>query len=93
MSFSTLVLMFALTWRKRKRERQKDLERVIKKKGIEFRWEKNMTISSRRCRENMRNASSQQGEISGSEKIKANINTGNKIFVMHVRHFLHKNNV
>ena len=32
MSFSTLVLMFALTWRKRKRERQKDLERVIKKK-------------------------------------------------------------
>ena len=32
-------------------------------------------------------------KISGSEKIKANMNTGNKIFGMHVRQFLHKNSV
>ena len=30
--------------------------------------------------------------MSGSEKIKANMNTGNKIFGKHVRQFLHENN-
>ena len=42
----------------------------------------------------MRNASGQQGEdYRGSEKIKANMNTGNEIFGKHIRQFLHKNNV
>ena len=36
--------------------------------------------------EKMRNAS-------GSEKIKTNMNTENKIFGKHIRQFLHKNNV
>ena len=30
--------------------------------------------------------------MSGSEKIKANMNIGNKIFGKHMRQFLHKNN-
>ena len=30
--------------------------------------------------------------MSGSEKIKANMNTENKIFGKHVRQFLHENN-
>ena len=30
--------------------------------------------------------------MSGSEKIKANMNTGNKIFGKHVQQFLHENN-
>ena len=30
--------------------------------------------------------------MSGSEKIKANMNTGNRIFGKHMRQFLHKNN-
>ena len=33
-----------------------------------------------------------QVKMSGSEKIKANMNTGNKIFGKHMRQFLHKNN-
>ena len=46
----------------------------------------------------MRNASGQQGEasnvkMSGSEKIKANMKSGNKIFGTYIRQFLHKNNV
>ena len=40
----------------------------------------------------MRNASGQV-KMSGSEKIKANMNTGNKIFGNHIRQFLLKNNV
>ena len=40
----------------------------------------------------MRNASGQVN-MSGSEKMKANMNTGNKIFGKHIRQFLHKNNV
>ena len=39
----------------------------------------------------MRNVSGQV-KMSGSEKIKANMNTGNKIFGKHMRQFLHKNN-
>ena len=73
--------MFTLTWIK-----EKELERVIENKGDEFCWNKNMKISRRRCSEKMRNASGQlQGaaskvKMSGSEKIKENMNTGNKIF-------------
>ena len=37
----------------------------------------------------MRNASGQV-KMSGSEKIKANMNTGNKIFGKHIGQFLHK---
>ena len=40
----------------------------------------------------MRNVSGQV-KMSGSEKIKANMNTGNKIFGKLIRQFLHKNNV
>ena len=40
----------------------------------------------------MRNVSGQV-KMSGSEKIKAIMNTGNKIFGKHIRQFLHKNNV
>ena len=40
----------------------------------------------------MRNASGQV-KMSGSERITANMNTGNKIFDKHMRQFLHKNNV
>ena len=45
--------------------------------------------------EQMRNGSGQQGEaanevkMSRSEKIKANMNTGNKIYGKHIRQFLH----
>ena len=40
----------------------------------------------------MRNASGEV-KMSGSERIKANMNTGNKIFGKHIRQFLHKNDV
>ena len=39
-SFSTLFFMSPLTW-----ITEKELERVIEKKGDEFRWKKNMKIS------------------------------------------------
>ena len=39
-SFSTLFLMFTLTW-----ITAKELERVIESKGDEFQWKKNMKIS------------------------------------------------
>ena len=42
--------------------------------------------------EKMRNASGQVKK-SGSEKITANKNTGNKMFGKHLRQFRHKNNV
>ena len=61
MSFSTLFLMFTLTW-----ITEKELERVIENKRNEFCWKKNMTIQS--GGEAMRNASGQQGEYEGSEK-------------------------
>ena len=38
--FSTLFLMSSLTW-----ITEKELERVIKNKGDEFRWKKDMKIS------------------------------------------------
>ena len=40
----------------------------------------------------MRNASGLV-KMSGSEKIKVNMNIENKIFGKHIRQFLHKNNV
>ena len=53
--FSTLILMFILTW-----ITEKELERVIENKRDEFCRKKNMKIQSG-C-ETMRNASGQQGE-------------------------------
>ena len=41
----------------------------------------------------MRNASASKVKMSGSEKIKANKNTVNKIFGKHIRQFFHKNDV
>ena len=32
-------------------------------------------------------------KMSDTERIKANMNTGNKIFGKHIRQFVHKNNV
>ena len=43
--------------------------------------------------EKMRNASGQKGENERRWKIKANMNTGNKILGKHIWQFLHKNNV
>ena len=54
-SFSTLFLMFTLTW-----ITEKELERVIENKRDEFCRKKNMEIQS--GGEKMRNASGQQGE-------------------------------
>ena len=84
--FSALFFMFTLTW-----ITEKELERVIENKGDEFRRKKNMEIQS--GGEKMRNASGQQGENERQWKIKANMNTGNKILGKHMRQFLHKNNV
>ena len=42
--------------------------------------------------ERMRNASGQQGENERQWKIKANMNTGNKILGKHIRQFLYKKN-
>ena len=71
--------MFTLTW-----ITVKELERVT-----EFCGKKNMKIPS--GGETMRNATGQQGENEGQWKIKANMNTGDKILGKHKRQFLHKN--
>ena len=60
-SFSTLFLMFTLTW-----ITDKELKRVIENKRDEFFRKKNMKIQSG-C-ETMRNASDQQGKNKRSEK-------------------------
>ena len=65
-----------------------ELEQVIENKGDEFRRKKNMEIQS--SGERMRNASGQQGENERQWKIKANMNTGNKILRKHLRQFLQK---
>ena len=52
---------------------------------------KNMKIQS--GGKTMRSASSQQGENERQWKIKANMNTGNKILGKHIWQLLHKNNV
>ena len=81
-SFSALFFMCTLTW-----ITEKELERVIEN----IRRKKNMEIQS--GGEKMRNASGQQGENERQWKIKANMNTGNKILGKHIRQFLHKNSV
>ena len=86
MSFSAIFFMFTLTL-----TTEKELERVIENKGDEFRRKKNMEIQS--GGEKMRNASGQQGENERQWKIKANMNTGDKILGKHIWQFLHKNNV
>ena len=58
---------------------------------MKIRWKKNMEIQS--GGEKMRNASGQQGENERQWKIKANMNTGNKILGKQIRQFLHKNSV
>ena len=78
--------MFIPTWVK-----EKELERVIENKGDEFRRKKNMKIQS--GGEKMRNASGQQSENVRQWKIKATMNTGNKILGKHIQQFVHKNNV
>ena len=78
--------MFTLTW-----ITEKELERVIENKGDKFRRKKNMAIQS--GGEKMRNPSGQQSENEQQWKIKANMNTGNKILGKHMRQFLHKSNV
>ena len=78
--------MFTLTW-----ITVKELERVTENKRDEFCGKKNMKIPS--GGETMRNATGQQGENEGQWKIKANVNTGDKILGKHKRQFLHKNNV
>ena len=50
-----------------------------------------MEIQSRG--EKIKNANGQQGENERQLKIKANVNTGNRILGKHIRQFLHKNNV
>ena len=64
--------MFTLTW-----IAEKELERVTENKKDEFCREKNKKIQS--GGETMRNASGQQGENERQWKIKANMNTGDKI--------------
>ena len=70
--------MFTLTW-----ITEKELERVIENRRDEFCRKKNMKIQS--GGETMRNASGQQGEDKGQRKIKANMNTGDKILGKHIR--------
>ena len=72
-------------------QNEEELGRVIENIGYEFRRKKNMEIQSRG--EKMKNANGQQGENERQLKIKANVNTGNRILSRHIRQFLHKNNV
>ena len=76
--------MFTIRWIK-----EKELVRgVIENGGEQFRGKKNMKIQS--GGEKMRNGSGQQGENERQWKIKANMNTRNKILGKHMRQFLHK---
>ena len=92
--------MAARTFRKKKQQQsrvffdviwEKELERVIENKRDEFCRKKNMKIQSG-C-ETMRNVSGQQSENERQWKLKANMNTGDKIMGKHIRQFLHKNSV
>ena len=64
---------------------------MIENKRDELCRKKNMKIQSG-C-ETMRNASGQQGENERQWKIKANMNTGDKILGKQIRPFLQKNDV
>ena len=70
---------------------EKELERMIKNKRDEFCRKKNMKIQSGCVA--MRNAGGQQGENKRQWKIKANMNTEDRMLSKHIRQFLHKNNV
>ena len=92
--------MAAKTFREKKQQQsrvffdviwKKEQKRVFENKRDEFCRKKNMKIQSS-C-ETVRNVSGQQGENEGQWKIKANMNTGDKILGKHIRQFLHKNNV
>ena len=85
--------MAARTFRKKKQQQSRVFlrERVIENKRGEFCRKKNMKIQSG-C-ETMRNASGQQSKNVRQWKIKANMNTGDKILGKHIQQFLHKNNV
>ena len=67
------------------------MSELLKTRETNFVGEKNMEIQS--GGEKMRNASGEQGENELQWKIKANMNTGNKILGKHIRQILHKNNV
>ena len=71
---------------------KKELEWVTENKRDEFSRKKNMKIQSG-CETMRKAASKEQGENEGQWKIKANMNTGDKILGKHIRQFLHKNNV
>ena len=71
---------------------KKELEWVIENKRDKFSKKKNMKIQSG-CETMRKAASKEQGENEGQWKIKANMNTGDKILGKHIRQFLHKNNV
>ena len=75
--------MFTLTWLI-----EKELERVIENKGDEFRVKKNIAAVRK-----LEMLAASKVKMSGTEKIKANMNTVNKIFGKHIRQFVHKNNV
>ena len=64
---------------------------MIENKRDELCRKKNMKIQSG-C-ETMRNVSGQQGENERQWKIKANMNTGDKILGKQIRQFLQKNDV
>ena len=70
--------MFTLTW-----ITEKELEQVIENKSDEFCRKKNIKIQS--GGETMRNTSGQRGENERQWKIKANMNTGDKILGKHKR--------
>ena len=79
--------MAARTFRKKKQQQsrvfydviwEKGLERVIENKKNEFCRKKNMKIQSG-CETMRKAASKEQGENEGQWKIKANMNTGDKI--------------
>ena len=67
--------------------REKELERVIEVKGDEFLWEKK-TWKFHSGGEKWEMLAASKVKMRGSEKIKANMNRGNKIFGKHIRQFL-----
>ena len=86
-SLSTLFFMFTLTW-----IIEKELERVTENKGGEISCEEkheNFIAAVRK----LEMLAVSKVKMSGTERIKANMNTGNKIFGKHIRQFVHKNNV
>ena len=86
-SLSTLFFMFTLTW-----IIEKELERVTENKGGEISCEEkheNFIAAVRK----LEMLAASKVKMSGTEKIKASMNTVNKIFGKHIQQFVHKNNV